>query len=368
MFPKAIREDNNSGQNLTYMLISILGSPLYPCIPQLEAVETVELFEHAFKNRVGLLYLETLKAQGKLSSLRTQYNQMKAREKETHITLIRACRLLNNVGIPYFVTMSLRPFPYAPNDVEVVHLGTKGEYKEMIKTFRKNGYLLLITGPDAALLADPRGIGQVERDKSGGRYYVDYSISVSADHFQFTDKNKMSKHISPIELRNITIPVLDMKMELTAAIAHSVIEQRIGMEIFYFLSHVLAIFTEVDFEDWKNIARQHRLVTPIRAVLALASHIHWKVFGKIPEQLETAMQSMGKSKNEVHCFIAQGEKLRHRVSLRTFIETLIEKQFEWNAFRTTFIQLLNMLDPSFLRDVGWQLRMRRSGEDAYKHR
>jgi len=355
-----------NARNLSYEVLRILGSPLISKNVKNEVIESKELFEHAYENRVGLLYLDILRREGKLHILTEEYKNLRDRQIQTRITLARACELVNDLHVPYFVTMTERPFPYISNDVELVHLGDKNQYGTVIETFRKKGYVLLSTGPDASLLGDPRGRDVVMRDKSGGRYYVDYSTSLSVDYFQFIDKYKMAKLVKPILIEDVSIPLLDVKMELASAIIHSVMEQRIGMEIYYYTCWVISKLDEHGLKDLKQLFRKQHATTALRIVLSIITQIHEDLFGGTPTKLRYLNNLLPPIKSEADYFISLGRKLHHRILLSSFLLTLVLKQLEWNAFKSSIVQACHMAKPTFFKDVILQLKRRRSDEDVYK--
>ena len=54
-------------------LLRIIGSPLTP-LPSSDREESVELYSHAVKNKIPLLYLDCLKQLGKLNKLKSEYD------------------------------------------------------------------------------------------------------------------------------------------------------------------------------------------------------------------------------------------------------------------------------------------------------
>lgn len=115
--------------NQTFRLLKAIGSPLFPNSASRVPEESKELFDFAFKNKMPLMYLETLNKQGKLHNLIFEYETQFHRYRETLITVSNIARLFNDTGIEYIVYKTLRLFPATPNDVDVIILGSPENFE-----------------------------------------------------------------------------------------------------------------------------------------------------------------------------------------------------------------------------------------------
>ena len=88
-----------------------------------EPIEDEALFNVAFRNNVEMLYFEALERAGKLDRLAPKRDEIKARQLETLITIVRLSTVLTQGGIPHAVTKTLRPYRGTPNDIDCLYLG-----------------------------------------------------------------------------------------------------------------------------------------------------------------------------------------------------------------------------------------------------
>jgi hypothetical protein len=157
--------------NKTIDLLRIIGSPFG--VSGIERpIESDELYQYAFKNRLGLLYLSALKEQDKLDKLIQEYEMLDRRAYETRLTAARVAQVFDTAGIPYVLFKTLRSYPATPNDVDVIFLGPGKQFEDAKGTLRSAGYFQNSTAaPLQNLFLDPRGGDGVSWDKKGGMYY-----------------------------------------------------------------------------------------------------------------------------------------------------------------------------------------------------
>lgn len=359
-------KNTHTTTNKTLRLMQGIGTPWTVTGNSYPIEESRELFEHAFKNRVGLFYLESLKSKGKLNHLENEWEDLIDREKETHITAVRASNLLNEIDVPYIVFMSFYPFPATPNDVEFIILGSDDDYKKTIEKLSSKGYKILNEGPDTILFGDPRGGKAINPRKKGGRYYVDIGRSVSLDYFQFLDLKKAKKSITTYRDKfGNSFPCLEQPLELATSIIHSVLEQRLGLEIIYFLYYFLLSQESEGIKVFKEIAREHSMKNAIAPVLSIAARLHKDAFGFIPEQLNYAMKIIGSLQSEAKHLLRKSYQMQYKFRFSTFLFALLGKLSESNARISFYTQLYRMLNPGFLIEVVQSLWKRRTSAETH---
>lgn len=175
----------------TIQLLQTIGSPFSKHVVPPE--ESEELYQLAFKNRVGLLYLDALEKAGRLSRLRREWERLRFRAAETLVTTARLGKALGEAGVPYVVVKTLRPYPATPNDVDVLFLGPGKAYSEAAAALVRAGYVAedAEPGPLQHLFFDQRGGEHPSWDKRGGIYYVDMYKEMATDYFIYGNKGKI---------------------------------------------------------------------------------------------------------------------------------------------------------------------------------
>ena len=115
----------------TVRLLRTIGSPFAPAGETL-ITESLELYNHAVKNKIPLLYLEVLKQQGKLNELKRKYEEEHTRYSKFLDAIAKVSKTLDAANIDFTVFKTLRPYPVALNDVDILILGNDDMYKVAI--------------------------------------------------------------------------------------------------------------------------------------------------------------------------------------------------------------------------------------------
>ena len=88
--------------NLTLKLIKIIGSPFIEENPATEdEIENKDLYILAVKNKIPLLYLESLKKRGKLKKLDHMYQKEKTKYLNLINSISKVSKIFNSAEIDY---------------------------------------------------------------------------------------------------------------------------------------------------------------------------------------------------------------------------------------------------------------------------
>lgn len=354
----------------TVALLRMIGSPFRAPDNSQRAVESRELYEYAFKNRVDLLYLRELKRRGLLSQLAREHKRLEQRACETTITASRVAEVLSEAQIPYVLFKTLRSYPSTPNDVDVVFLGPGGRFEQAKEALRTAGYL---EHPDAAplqvLFVDPRGAEVANWDKKGGMYYVDLYQEASADYIVYLRKTELRKNVTTACLDgHITAKVLRPQTELAALMIHSVFpENTYALEMFYTVCYTLVDLRAEQVEEFVSFVRRNRLVIPAVANLSLTAALHDVAFGTEPDEISELVQQLGGPyDSEVKRLRATGYSLPHKYSTQVFLGSVLAKLLDKRFLCSFGVQACHMLRPAFARDTLNTLR-RKLTQETYVH-
>lgn len=355
-------------ENPTIKLLRIIGSPFVTRRTLTEPEESTELFDYAFKNRVGLLYLIALKNSGQLKQLQPQYEQLKYRCKETFVTAERVARILNEANIEYVIYKTIRPYPATPNDTDIIFLGPDGAYTEALNLLKNGGYIELGQAPLQVLFSDPIGVQIARWDKSGGIYYVDFYKEAGVDYFVYLSKNELKKNIISMELAGYNgVKVLTPEADLASILTHSVFpEMSYGLEVFYTTLYYFKEWNKDHFERFFNFVRSNHIILPVRANLTVTAILHKEAFNNIPEKLLEILDRLGGSYfPEIKRIKENGFKTPHKFSFATFFKTLLYKLVEPTALKSLGVQAIHMLNPVLTLDVFKTLH-RMQKKDTYE--
>lgn len=366
--------NRNQFNTPSYQLLRMLGSPLIEGDAPEPMRESEELFACAFKNRVGLLYLDRLRKASKLDRLSTKYKELREREKDTLITAGRVSSVLHNANIKHVVVKTLRPYPATPNDVDLVCLGDSRMFEEGELALKKAEYILIHKKQEQNGYCDPRGAylhveeREVDDKFTGGRYFVDYYRNMAADHFRYIDESKFTDAISKVSpIDGCDFFVLEPLSDLCVIMMHSVFpHQRYGLESFYTMTYCLNEIQPSGIHRFRELVHTHRLLYVARAYLAVTQQIHTEVFGSVPPILKEALDSVGACGCEARNFAQGSRDLPYMFSVGAVMKALLWKLQEWNALKSMLLQGISMISPSFFSEVVFEIKRKRA-PDHYRH-
>ena len=356
----------------TIELLRVIGSPFGDFGTTEDPAESEELYYYAFKNRVGLLYLEALKRRSKLSKLRSEYEELDYRARETLVTAARVATVLNQAHIPYVLFKTLRPYPATPNDVDVVFLGPDSEFGSIKRALMDAGYLQEEEhpGPLQVLFFDPRRGGDVHWDKHGGIYYVDVYETVAADYFVYLSKKELQGNVISVQIAHPAseVSVLCPELELAAILMHSVFPTKTyALEIFYTTCFYFARFEEQEIERFISFTKRNHFVLPVRSSLSITAALHHEAFGRVPSRLSDVLQRLGgEHKGESESLRENDFRVPHKHGFDTFFGSFLAKLVEPSSLASLAVQAWHMLEPKFARDVFVSLWKRWKNEEIYE--
>lgn len=365
--------DKKNFKSKSYLLLEMLGSPLLKGGSPISLYESEDLFNHAFKNRIGLFYLDSLCKAGKLNKLKGQYKELKERERETFITASRASKILSDDQVKHVVIKTLRPYPATPNDVDVLSLGGNDFFLRGKKALEANQYLFVHESNEQCGYCDPRGrfLKVEERPKddkyAGGKYFIDFYRNLSADHFHYIDKRLLLDSIvSYSPFSGVEFLTLNPPVDLLVILMHSIFpHQRYGIESFYTTTYWLAEANSVEITRFGELASKHKLKHAASIYFSITIQIHKEIFGFVPEKLRELVSNVGLSEYEIKSFKSTDRELPYVFSKRNVLLVLLQKMREFNAFKTMTRQFISMLKPTFLFDVLKEIKEKRS-KDHYR--
>jgi len=348
--------------SLTLSLLKTLGSPLLAEEFLQHLLSSRIIYKYTAKNKIGLLYLEDLKKRGMLGNFEDNYLKERRRHHEFLITITRAARMLSSAGIRYAVFKSIFPYPAIPNDVDILVLGNKAEFRRATKIFLGAGYQGLRSSPNQMSLHDRRNCVHADLNKKDV-YDVDLYQEVAASYLLYLDKARLFDHLTEKAILGERVNTLTSEAELLAIITHSVIPEQI-----YTLSTYFAVIYNLAKMDLRHIdkmmfmAKENNVTCPIRVHFSLTAALHQAAFGIIPRNLTHILTELGEEKKEVANLLKVDFKMPFRYSLRTIVRTLMEKSKDCRFRKSAARQVVAMLDPRLARWVANNIAIRRKRE------
>lgn len=355
----------NSIFSQTIKLLRIIGSPFDQTdeLPE-DKKDAFILLDYAKKNKVALIYLESLKYKGKLDDygLDTRYNEEQRKHNEQIITICRISELFNSSGIDYAIFKSIMPFSATPNDVDIIHFGSDNEYKQATKIMLKSGYIEIkgFTDAEQRMFHDTRFCNH--SILSGKDIYdIDLYQRISASYIQYLDKEKFKKYVVSLELRGTRIKVILPEAELIALIIHSIIpEMLLTLHIYYATLYYLVGIEDID--KIINISKENNVTFSVKVHFSLIAELHRIAHGFIPNKLANLIDKLGTEKIERENLVINNYATPHKYCVSTIFKILLEKSNEAEFRRSALKQTIYMLNPKMCKWVILNVLWRRRRE------
>ena len=354
--------------NPTLKLLRVLGSPFIPEreLPK-DKDDASELYNYATKNKIGLLYLEALKDQGKLEDfgLRLKYEEERKKHNKQSITAIRISKLFNSSDVNYAIFKSIMPFPATPNDVDVIHFGSDEEYEKAVEIMLQSDYMEVKGEVDAEqrMFHDARD-GMLEpHPPEKDVYDIDLYQNISASYVLYLDKRKLGKYVTEINMSGSKLKVLKPEAELVAIIIHSIIpEQLCTLFVYYAMLHHLERKNSEEIDRFIDIAKENNVTFSVKAHCSLVAELHRVAHGFVPEEIKEILVKLGNETREKKFLVKNGFKMPHKYSLSAVLRILLEKMREREFRRSVLKQMVFMLNPRLAKWVIYNIFWRRRRE------
>jgi hypothetical protein len=307
--------------------------------PHINQRKLFELYQYSVKNRLSLLFLETLKKNEKLNKLKPYYEKESTRYLETLNAVIGVSQILTNGNLPHAIYKTARPYKATTVDIDLLIFKSQNEYKKAIETLQKAGYKIKGRGPLSTTLQDPKiDIG------------VDLYAEVAVSHIVYLDKQNLSTYVSTKELsKNEQIKTLKPEADLATVIAHSVIKEHMYVlsEYYTFLYYL----PQINVENFIKIVGENNIRSAVRTHAAITATLHQAAHDMIPEKLQQILNQLGNRTLETTLLLKRNFKMPHKYHPLTLAQALMEMEKGEKSRRSMATQFLQMLNPKFTSSV-----------------
>ena len=352
----------------TIKLLRVIGSPFAPGVSESPAndEEASDLYSLAVKNKIGLLYLEALKRQGKLDKLEVEYKEGYARYLATQETAVRISQALSSIGTRHAIYKFVKAYPSTPSDVDVLFLCSRDEYKRATDTLLAEEYYKIAETPSQILSYDLRDgrEGLAERDvgkKEGGIYYIDLYKEAASSHIIYMDKTKLDKHIIRVELTGGPVMTLNTAADLAVTLVHSILpEQLYTLGDYYTTLFLLSSMKSEGMGDFLDIVKENNIGLAVKSSIGITATLHQIAHGSIPREVDFVLAGLhGKASAKVK---EDNANPPYRYSLWMMTRVLLEKMREGKTSRSVIRQIIAMANLKLAKSVANELLSRRRRE------
>lgn len=359
--------------SLNFKLLTFLGSPFVNDDAakkiNFSDDEKLELYKIAFKNKIGLFFLERLKEIGQLSPLEDKYASDRERYNETLITAVDLSRSISESTSDFAIFKFLKPYPHTPSDVDALFFLSKKHYSETVQYLLNNGYFKIGESPSQVVVYDLRGgYEQMDRrtvdGKKGGKYYIDLYNAVSASHFIYMDASKLHPYIVSVNIDDKEIQTLLPEADLAVVLTHSIVpEQLFTLADYYMALNTIKQLNDQQLDDLINIFEENNVIAAARAALTIIGYIHKRVNGFIPEKVDYLINQIGLDKKNHNEMVTSEFIFPHRYDAYTILKVMIGRMRNRNGLKSIFVQGICMIfNPWLMRSVIRDIIKRRKRE------
>ncbi|MBI4302330.1 MAG: nucleotidyltransferase family protein [Chloroflexi bacterium] len=364
--------------NATIALLRSIGSP-FGASDFGRVKESQNLYDVAQRNKIGLLYLESLERTGRLKELKAEYEAELVRCQNQEKAMAKADRLLREAGVKHTFFKTLRPYPSWGKDADVMVLGDGQMYEIAIRTLLEAGYEPELPHliRDISLSGDSDHHVAVKRlstptygtkhVSATGTDFIDPVTGVDLDlqrefgtsYIVWMDKDLWREKVIRMPLASgDKVATLAPELEMVVVIIHGLVEQSYRLGDYYTFLYHLASLSEEELNLFLVEVRRHRLVRATRTFLALAAALHQAANGFVPERLLLLSANLGISPGEPARLVRKGFHTPHRYGWWTLLGAMAEKLSERKFTVSLLRQWLHMFNPGLTRQVFFELRER----------
>jgi hypothetical protein len=323
------------GNNLTYQLLQVIGSPFLESNKKGNKNNFNELYFYAKKNKMPLLYLRSISDSSVKDESYENYITLNDKWVEIENSIRKVIKILDDNKVKYATFKSIKPYREVTVDIDLLIYGS---YALALRRLNDSGFKMLGKGPLSSTFRDPN-------------FRIDYDIynEVGVSHIIYFDKDKALNFIEKKDLQTggyieSFVPSID----LLAVIAHSVIkEQLYTIAEYYTTLYYLHSMDEDDLKTFIDMVDHFKLRSAVRSHLSVTYSLHRMVHGVVPKPLRDIVTTFGLDEFEVERIRRSGYKVPHKFHSLTLLRSFQEKLQEPKARRSLALQARSMTSPDF---------------------
>lgn len=324
----------------------------------LENYDIKDLYKIAFKNKIGLLFLESLAEKNKIGELTVELENQRKLKLQQQNTWQRTADVLNKTGCKYVIIKSIFPFPAIPNDVDVLMLGGDKDYRKAIEYLKNDKFIVL---DEATLEINLRDTTTAKTLKNLEKEWVDIDIykEVGASHLVYMNKHKLLPYVKQDKINDKTVNILNPYAEMAISIFHAIYPERIYTLLLHLLIlHTIDKMNDHEIKEFQKFCSEQKIENAVLNTLRVTETIQQECFGEVPEKLQIVRSLFGTSKQiEIY-------RIPYIFPMSILVNSFWEKRFEPTFISGAIKQIFAMLRPKTARFV-IKVYKERADRDTY---
>lgn len=319
--------------------MQLVDSPIVESVKTLQIGQDriTELLEYSIKNRMALLFLDSIAKKGETRHFATLYNSEKAKHLEALRIASKVSASLTEHDISHAVFKTLRPYIFTTADIDVIIFDSGRKYSDAVEKMQRAGYELVIRGPRSTTLKETS-------TNIGIDLYEDVAVSLII----YLDKEKLAHFVTTVKRPDGNyIKTLRPEADLLSMIAHSILKEQIYTlsEYYSFIYHL----EQIDVDDFIELVKQTHLICAVRTHITLTALLHKIAHKSLPIQLRKLLTNLGEDPLERASIIKNNFKTPHKYHVLTIAQSLLEIAKEEKCRDSYATQIMYMLSPNFAR-------------------
>ena len=343
----------------TKLLLQIINSP-YNKPKKLELSEKTinELYYFASKNKIGLLFLESLEKMYDIDFLKDELKKQRDLQNLQRGTFCRTINSINKIKCNYAVVKTIFPFSAVPNDIDIIILDNDTEYRKVIDQLEQDNFYIL---GEAPLEVNLRDMTTAETKDPEAKQWEDIDIykEIGASHLTYMDKTKFVKYLEKKRVNGIEVTVLNDPAELAVSIFHALYPERIYTLLLHFnIIYKIKNMDSNNIQDFVTICNEQNMKKVALETLRITESIQELCFNEIPEQLKNIREELGMEEKITI------SKIPYIFPLRVMLNSFWEKKFERRFVSSVLRQSIALFNPKTANFVIKQYK-ERADRDTY---
>jgi hypothetical protein len=344
-------------------LLNIVGSPFDKPHVDLNHFSFDELYEIAQRNKIGLLFLESLSKQQQEiipdELLETKLNAQTQLYQHLLSTAVRTATLLNEIECKYAIVKSIMPFHAVPNDVDVLILGNRKDYVSAIEHMKANNFEPI--GEEAPLEISLHDSSRAQHVNPWIKdpFDVDIYREVGASYIIYMKKQRIVDQVDHITINNTRINVLKATSELALSIFHSIYPERIyTLMLHFYILYTTKQMSHSDIDNFLQICTDQKIKNAVLTTLSLAELIQGMCFDVTPNKITDIIEALGGKRQQIAI-----DSLPYKYPLKAILKSFWNKK-EDRVFSVSLIRQLiaTLSSPKIAKHIVKEYSHRRDRE------
>lgn len=245
-------------------LVRLIGIPNI-CEPtlKLESDSIPSFLTTAEQNKIPLLFLKTATYNIKNHDIQHILSQYEKKHKNTLDLIASTAKLLEKINVRYTFFKTLKPFPHAPSDIDVL-LWSNENLRTVIEALKSQGCIPLEKSTYGVTMFSPKH-----------KMNVDLTTQIAVSGLIYVNRELLFSCISQVEICGKTVQTLKPSTDLLVVAAHSIFKEQTYTLSDYYTFVMLTQY----WKEAAKLAKKLHLKHAFDKVLKMAEAMTMIAFG-----------------------------------------------------------------------------------------